>query len=448
MSDQPTVALLKTVEVLHAHLTEPLCADAFDQLRTKERRREWTLHRLAEFWTAIILRAPKSLTQALEAASAGAEGWPEVTATPQAFFSRCQDLDSSFFSGVFQLFVDSVIRKEAPGFEMELSGLLDRFTSVWVVDGSRLDAVAHRLKITWADRSVLLPGAITAFYDLFHGFAPQLYFHEDAMEGEQGRVERVLDNVPAGTLLVGDRLYCSVRFFKNLRTRGLFGLSRLKKNIKVSKLEALDKRAYEDGSIEDEIVEAGAERQPERLRLITVRGANARKKIELVTSALDPEQLSAEEVVVLYAKRWSVERMFFDLKEVLNLHCFYAANVNAVAMQVFAAAIVHVAMRVAQGHIARDHGIAAEAISPAKLFPRVAVASHLLVTALLIFQATRKANPGLKLKEPDWSALPGMQVLLRSILVQRRSDKRKKRKFCESRRRARSLPKPRKSGAS
>ena len=73
--------------------------------------------------------------------------------------------------------------------------------------------------------------------------------------------------------------------------------------------------------------------------------------------------------------------MFFDLKEVLNLNRLYAANPNAVAMQVFAAAIVYNAFRVAQSEAAAQVGRPPEDISPAKFFPKIAVASFLYLYA-------------------------------------------------------------------
>jgi hypothetical protein len=44
-------------------------------------------------------------------------------------------------------------------------------------------------------------------------------------------------------------------------------------------------------------------------------------------------RLAADEALALYPFRWSVERMYFDLKTVLNLNRAYAANPNAVAME-------------------------------------------------------------------------------------------------------------------
>jgi hypothetical protein len=131
--------------------------------------------------------------------------------------------------------------------------------------------------------------------------------------------------------------------------------------------------------------------------------------------------------------------MFFDLKEVLNLHRFYAANADAVAMQVYAAAIVYVAMRTAQARIARAVKIPPERISPAKLFPRVAAAAASLTWMKLAFRRTQEFNPGVKLREPPWTRLPEHRVPLSSILVEPRKGKRRKRRYCAARRRAISL---------
>jgi len=76
-----------------------------------------------------------------------------------------------------------------------------------------------------------------------------------------------------------------------------------------------------------------------------------------------------EDALALSRLRWSVERLFLDLKETLDRHCLYAAHPNLVAQQVYAAAIVHTAFRVAQAGIAKQARVLPEPLSPAKLFP-------------------------------------------------------------------------------
>ena len=432
--------LLATVEVLHAHLTGALCQDVFSGVRGVERQRVWTLERLAEFWTAVILRAPKSLTQALQEAAGGASPlWPKVESSPQAFFSRCQDLRWEFFRSLHEAFVDRALAKETPEYAAEFRPLLKHFPNVWVVDGSRLDAITHRLKILWDDRSVILPGCLTAFYDLFHGVAVKMLFDPDAASAELLRAEEALGDIPRGTLLLGDRLYCSVRFFQELSERGLYAVTRRNKRLKLCKIKRLSKKRVAGGLLTDTLVEAGCGvgAPPQTLRRIRwVRGNQVR---EILTNVLDPSLLSAKEAIDLYPKRWSVERLFFDLKEVLNLHQFYAANPNAVAMQIYAATIVHTAMRIAQARIARKAGILPERISIAKLFPRVAAASNSLAHAELAFLDVCRANPRVKLRKPNWRTLPSVTVLLKSILVEPRQGKRRTRRFCKARRRWKSL---------
>ena len=142
------VELLGTVQVLHEHLTTSLCQTVFQQTRTTERERRWSLAALASFWTEVILRAPQSLTQAIEEAATGnGAGWPRVQATPEAFFERCQTLHWRFFANLYDAFVAQVLPQATPGYAAPLHTLRERFTEVWIVDGSRLDAVAHRLKL-------------------------------------------------------------------------------------------------------------------------------------------------------------------------------------------------------------------------------------------------------------------------------------------------------------
>jgi len=135
----------------------------------------------------------------------------------------------------------------------------------------------------------------------------------------------------------------------------------------------------------------------------------------------------------LYPWRWKVARLFFDLKEVLHLHRFYTSSPNGVAMQVYAAALVHTAFRVAQGHIAQASGIEPEEIAPAKFFPRLAAASIGLTWSELALLEMQQANPGIALSKPDWRLCDFAWTTLERIQVEPRNGRRRKRRFCQSR---------------
>src|SRR4029079_10123543 len=171
------VDLLGALEVLQGYLTPALCAAAFAEVRTAERQRRWTLECLTRFWTAVILRAPPSLTHALEEASGGANAYPKVNATPQAFFSRSKDFSYEFFQRVFERFVDAVRAGETPRFFTEGRDLAARFSgTIWALAGSTLDPVARRLKALWDDPRIVLPGSVVALYDLSSGSLARLRF--------------------------------------------------------------------------------------------------------------------------------------------------------------------------------------------------------------------------------------------------------------------------------
>jgi hypothetical protein len=422
-----TVDLSGPIELLERHLTSALCQEAWEELRDKEREREWTLEWLVSFWTAVTLDPPPSLSHALAQAT-GEPGarYQAPKTSAQAFFARSQDLSWEFFQAVFERFRKSIAKDLRPVFAQEVMRVRERFTSIEAVDGSNLDAVARRLKVLWSERATVLPGAILAFYDLCDGTLARLIFDPNLAGSEFNRAGSALAHVPAGTLEVGDKLYGVPKMFEAATALDVFLLARRFPPNQVVRTKLLSQRKHEGGTLEDweAIVGSGQTAAPQNLRLI--RWKKGKTKLELLTNVLDPDRLSALEAMTVYRYRWKVERLFSDLKEVLKLNRFYGANVNAVGMQVYAAAIVHTALRVAQGRAATTAKVEPERISTKKLFPRVAAAACLRTGAQWGFEMTRRANPGVKLVEPNYSRMPGMHARLKDLLVEVRSTKRRK----------------------
>jgi hypothetical protein len=429
------VNLLETTRLLQDHLTEGLCREVFQEQRVGERERTWSLYALGQFWQGIVLQSPGSLTQALDEGMRG-EGvvWPEVQGTAQAFFLRCKTLDWRFFHALFHRFVDSITPQAAPSYAGDFHALRERFREVWVIDGSRLDAVAHRLKILWKTRAVVLPGCVLGLYDLFRGYPRRLQFDPDAARSESVRAHEVLEHVPEGTLLLGDRLYASVALFDEMSRRKIHGLFRFNRTLSIPVFETLlEERKVSGGTLQDWIVTvgSGATAPPQRLRYL--RFKKGRRVYELLTNVLDPTILPAWTAMRLYPFRWKVERMFYDLKVVLKLKQFYVTSPNGVAMQLFAAAMVYVALRVAQGKVAAQIDVAPDDISPARLFPRVAKACGFLAGVQIGYLLACRDHPNAQLRFPDVSGRPEFRALRHEILVQPRSPHRRKRRFCKAR---------------
>jgi hypothetical protein len=283
---------------------------------------------------------------------------------------------------------------------------------------------------------VLIPGSLLVCYDLFRGIPRIVEFREKLLGGEAAWLRDLLTRVPRGTLLVADRGYSSVRLLGEVAERGLAFLVRLKLNHAMVVVAELGRWMDDEGcEVLDRIVtlgQGGGKSPRMRVRVIEKRLKDG-GVLRLATTELDPAKLPALAALCLYRRRWSIERMFYDLKEVLNLRRFYAANTNAVGMQVYASAIVHTAMRAAQARIAQDHSRRPEDLSTAKLFPRVATAHLDLVSRHSFFEEVKEVNPGVELVMPDWAKSSRCRVSIRSILVETRKGPRRRRTYSKAR---------------
>ena len=427
------IDLLRVIDLLHEHLTPALCRAAFGRVRTTERQRAWTLTALVQFWTAVILRAPKALTQALADSLEDREPlFPKIPATPEAFFQRCRDLRPAFFAEVFARFTARLLDATPPRYAADLAPVYARFSAVVLFDGSRLAAIARRLKLLWDERAVILPGALLGVYDLGRGLCRTLHFDPDAAASEVTRARAVMGTLTRGSLVLGNRLYATAAFFDLLRAHHCWGVVRRQRSLGLHKLERLRKRRFLGGDLEDWLVRAGSGTTAPAQTLRYIRWRHGAKRYEVLTNVLSVTQLAAEEALTLYPFRWSIERMFFDLKEVLNLNRLYAANPNAVAMQVYAAAIVYNAMRIAQSEAAAQLDLPPEELSPAKLFPKIAVASFLYLHAQEWERQWQRRHPGAhprrRRRRPRWARADPA-----TVRVEHRSDVRRRRRFCSAR---------------
>lgn len=437
-----SVNLLEMTRLLFGILTPALCKLVFEQHRDTERERLWTFSAVSQFWTAMIVRHPQSIQQGAEQSrkSRGRDKiWPRVMASSQAFLEKCQGLKPHFFKALFEAFIERLLPRAPQAYASWMAGLRSHFPDILVVDGSRLDAIAHRLKLLRSIPSAVLGGCVTVFYDLFRGICRQVLFFGDAAAPELPRAKSALAWITKGTLILGDRLYASVQYFSLLMDLELYGLFRRNGHLKIKKLQVLSRKAGSRSLLEDVLVRVGCgiNQAPVILRLIRYRAHG--RSLDLLTNVLDTAKLSAEQAVSLYGLRWSIERLFLDMKETLDLHTLYSSHPALVAQQVYATALVHAAFRVAQAGIAKTAGVLPEQLSPKKLFPKLAQASN--DYCVLEWQAIRirQLNPGVKIRLPDLRSMPSASTKLGSIVSQHRRTKRKRRRFCASRKRWKSF---------
>ncbi|EQD29104.1 transposase IS4 family protein, partial [mine drainage metagenome] len=103
-------------------------------------------------------------------------------------------------------------------------------------------------------------------------------------------------------------------------------------------------------SYDDWLVEMGGSQagtSPVPLRWVRIWGPGFDRT--LITNVLEPERLTPEQMMAAYRRRWSVERMYLAMKEVLELNHLYNCSPAAVGQQVYATAILYNTLRTSQG---------------------------------------------------------------------------------------------------
>jgi Transposase DDE domain len=228
---------------------------------------------------------------------------------------------------------------------------------VLAMDESVLDTMLRRFPYKEelghrAPRPLLPPGRIAALFNI----RTQQWHRVDVLPDGQANckvhVRTLLFGLPAGTLVLFDRGYTCFSFFDELTTAGLRWVTRASKATGYPIVHAFVHR----DDLFDGLVRVGRYRSDHAgytVRLVRFRCHG--QWHSYLTNVLDPLQLSAADVIRLYARRWDIELAFRVLQEHLQLHTHWSQDWPVLALQVWASLIV------AQVYHALQVAVAAEA---------------------------------------------------------------------------------------
>jgi putative transposase len=155
--------------------------------------------------------------------------------------------------------------------------------------------------------------------------------------------------IKAATTYVFDKGYCHFGWWQKINDCGAFFVTRKKINMR---LRAVRKRANRkrkgDGfeivaDHEVKLVSKSNTRLPIPLRRIKVR-RDSSSTITLLTNDLTR---TAVEIAALYKSRWQIELLFRWIKQHLDIGKFLGRNDNAIRLQVLAAMIAYLLLRIA-----------------------------------------------------------------------------------------------------
>jgi putative transposase len=155
--------------------------------------------------------------------------------------------------------------------------------------------------------------------------------------------------IQAGTTYVFDKGYCRFDWWQKINDSKAFFVTRLKTRIRLRAVKHRPiRRRKGDGFkilADDEVklTSKGDSRLPIPLRRIKVRRENG-GLITLLTNDLDR---TAIEIAALYKGRWQIELLFRWIKQHLDIRKFLGTNENAIRLQVLAAMIAYLLLRIA-----------------------------------------------------------------------------------------------------
>jgi putative transposase len=154
----------------------------------------------------------------------------------------------------------------------------------------------------------------------------------------------------AGATYVFDKAYYHFGWWKTISNAGAFFVTRVKVSTRLRKTKSRYVRKSKGNGfriIEDaevRLASTGDSRLPFRLRRIKVRRDEG-GTITLITNDL---KRTAVEIAALYKSRWQIELLFRWVKQHLNLKKFMGKNDNAIRLQIIAAMIAYLLLRLAR----------------------------------------------------------------------------------------------------
>jgi putative transposase len=155
--------------------------------------------------------------------------------------------------------------------------------------------------------------------------------------------------IEPGATYVYDKAYVDYAWWYRLHEAGCRFVTRPKTNVPftVVTVRSVTRRARQAAAILSDTVVRLASQQRSRLpiplRRIVLRRDNGRF-LSILTNDL---RSSADEIAALYRKRWQIELLFRWIKQHLKIRSFLGRSENAIRLQIYAAMIAYLLLRIA-----------------------------------------------------------------------------------------------------
>jgi hypothetical protein len=331
------------------------------------RNRVLSLPAMTALVVSLVYRQIASLGELTRVLALEGALWLEpTTVSRQALSKRLRTIPASLFAHLFAAVVERQQAQSAAAEDAASAAILpqwqrrlrERFTAVWVADGSTLEALRGRVgpEATSTDKATTkavterLGGKMMVVVEAFTARPICALYDTDAAANDKRFNGAVAERLPPNGLLVFDLGFFSFPFFDEITGAGKSFVTRMREKTAYRTLRVI---AHGD-RYRDEVIEVGLYRSnpcAHPVRMVSVLWGT--KWYRYLTSVLDPDVLSAQEVAALYRSRWRVEDAFAVTKRLLGLSYLWVGGANGVAVQIYAtwifyAVLVDVCADVAQ----------------------------------------------------------------------------------------------------
>lgn len=297
-------------------------------------------------------------------------GLRSVEVTPSAFYKRLRAISHSVFLGLFRETTKalSAVRKHKRDWVRSLASFAN---GIYAIDDTTLDALMRRtksLKKFAKGTMETLGGRLGCVLDLLTGAFAEVLYDSDSEANEKNHIRPLVERLDAGNMYVFDLGYFAFPFFDYLTEHFCYFVSRLRSKTSYEVIQTLAEGKF----YRDCIVYLGKHRadqaaHPVRLVELLIDGTWYR----YITNMLNPKLLSAEQIWVLYAQRWSIEKSFAAVKRALGMAFLHPCHQNGMLIQIWCTLTVYQILQDLRLEIAAANGWNEDEVSWYNLMRRI-----------------------------------------------------------------------------
>lgn len=256
----------------------------------------------------------------------------------QALSKRLMNLPAEIFAILLKTLLEK-IRQTSPEIKLDSSfqEIKEKFSVVWIADGSTLEQLRNRLKIA-QEKEGKLAGKIMMIVEAFTNNPVTVWYQEKEKYNDRNWSEDILNQLPKSGLIIVDMGFFSFPWFDQLTAAEKFFITRLRQGTAYEVKQVLSQGTY----YKDEIIQMGKYRSnPSQYPVRLVSVLWGKTWYRYLTNVLSSEQLSPSEICELYRRRWQIEEAFLLTKRLLGLAYLWVGHSNGVQIQILATLIFY-----------------------------------------------------------------------------------------------------------